>query len=382
MSWDSIIGQERVKDILQRAIIENKVSHSYCFWGVEGCGKDALAIEFAKALNCTNPTTDKATKYEACDECDSCRAMKSLQSANLQLIFSLPTPKTTSAKEEGVLAKMSAEQMNEINAQIKLKAENPYHKITLAGANQIKIASIRELKKKLSLSGSVGRRVIIISNADEITTEASNAFLKTLEEPQENITIIQTTAKIDKIMPTILSRSQQIHCEPISDENIVNMLVNKMGKSQAEASIIASFAQGSYYRALEFMEDDLQDLRESVVNAFRAIIKNKYRIELLDNLEELFKVKDKKKIEKYLVLLMLWLRDAMILHNVGDSSLIINADYVDTLTKFVQHFGHKDIPLAIEKIEFAISRIYGNVMTELLLLDLFLDLRHIFRQVV
>lgn len=382
MSWDSIIGQERVKDILQRAIIENKVSHSYCFWGVEGCGKDALAIEFAKALNCTNPVTDGATKYEACDECDSCRAMKSLQSANLQLIFSLPTPKTTSAKEEGVLAKMSAEQMAEINAQIRLKAENPYHKISLAGANQIKIASIRELKKKLSLSGSIGRRVIIISNADEITTEASNAFLKTLEEPQENITIIQTTAKIDKIMPTILSRSQQIHCEPISDESIVNMLVNKMGKSPAEASIIASFAQGSYFRALEFMEDDLQDLRESVVNAFRAIIKNKYRIELLDNLEELFKVKDKKKIEKYLVLLMLWLRDAMILHNVGDNCLIINADYAETLTKFVQHFGHKDIPLAIEIIEFAISRIYGNVMTELLLLDLFLDLRHIFRQVV
>lgn len=51
MAWNTIIGQQRVKKILQRAITEQKIPHGYCFWGMEGVGKDALALEFAKTVN-------------------------------------------------------------------------------------------------------------------------------------------------------------------------------------------------------------------------------------------------------------------------------------------------------------------------------------------
>lgn len=378
MSWNNIIGQDRVKDILQRAILEKRISHSYCFWGTEGCGKDAIAIEFAKTANCERPIINGDSSIEACDECNSCHTISTLQNPNVQLLFSLPTPKSTSTKDESVLSKMSEEQISDIKEQLKLKAENPYHKISLAGANQIKIANVREIKKNLSMSAiTAGRRFIIISNAHELTTEAANAFLKTLEEPHDEITIILTTPKIEQIMPTILSRSQQIHCEPIPDSEIVKILMDKYGKSSGEARIISAFAQGSYLRAMEYMDEDMQAFRESAVAAFRTTLKSKYRAELIKQLEPLVKAKDKKTTEKFLILLMLWLRDAIILKTTGNRELIINADYADTLQKFVDNFGQKDFPAAIEKIEIAISRIYKNVMTELILLDMFLDLRRI-----
>lgn len=378
MSWNKIIGQNRVKSILQRAILDGRISHSYCLWGIEGCGKDALAIEFAKTVNCLSPIKSDIS-IEACDKCENCRSVSSLQNSNVQLLFSLPTPKSNSTKDETLLAKMSNEQLEDIKEQLKFKAENPYHKISIPGANQIKIASVREIKKNLSMSTiTAGRRFIIISNADELTTEAANAFLKTLEEPQSDITIILTTSRQEQIMPTILSRSQQIHCEPIPDDELARYLIEKENKTLDEAKIIAAFAQGSYLRAMEFMDEDMKAFRESVIDAFRTSLSKKFRIDLLKKLDTVFKTKDKKVIERFLILLMLWFRDAIILRTTGDKNLIINIDHSDTIQKFVDNFGEKNFGEAILKVEKAISRIHRNVMTELLLLDLFIELRQIF----
>ena len=218
MAWNAIIGQEKVKNLLQKAIIDNRIANSYCFWGLDGIGKDALAIEFAKSANCINPIIYGNT-IQACDSCSSCKEITNLQSQSLEIIFSLPAGKTPDGHSDDPIAKLSDEQIDLIQEQIALKAENPYHKISIPNANQIKISSIRGLKKKLTLtSGSRGRRFVIISNADEMNSESANSFLKTLEEPHDNITIILTTSRPDTILPTILSRCQQVRCQPLPFE--------------------------------------------------------------------------------------------------------------------------------------------------------------------
>lgn len=379
MAWNTIIGQERIKNILQRAIIEQKISHAYCFWGIEGCGKDALAMEFAKTINCHHPIID-GNSINACDECASCKSANSLQNANVKLLFSLPTPKGTSGKDDSALGKMSDEQIEEIKEQMNLKAENPYHKISMPGANQIKIASVRDLKKTLSMTSiQRGRRFIIISRADELTVEAANAFLKTLEEPHSEITIIMTTAKHEQILPTIMSRSQQIHCEPIPDEEIIAALGKFHSIPSDEAKLISAFAQGSYSQALEFLDADMKLFRQQVVEIFRTSLrKNIYRKELLEKLDPVIKQKDKKKIEKLLILLMIWIRDAMLMVRTNSEHLIINADQAETISKFAKNFSHCNFEEAIAKIEESIAKIRRNVMTELIFIDLFQKLRKIF----
>ena len=87
MSWSSIVGQERVKTLLKRSLESGQVAHAYLFYGPEGVGKDALAIEFAKTLNC------RAGGQEACGVCPQCQRMESFQHPNIRFVFALPVGK-------------------------------------------------------------------------------------------------------------------------------------------------------------------------------------------------------------------------------------------------------------------------------------------------
>jgi DNA polymerase-3 subunit delta' len=379
MAWDNIIGQDRIKNILGKAIFDKRISHAYCFWGIDGCGKDALAFEFAKAANCLSPIITE-NLVDSCGECPSCKQAATMQHPNIQFVFSLPTPKGGSSKDDSAVGKMSDEQIEEIKEQINLKSENLYHRFSVQGGNQIKIAGVRELKRNLSMTSiQRGRRFIIISRADEMTVEAANAFLKTLEEPHSDTTIIMTTSKHELILPTIMSRSQQIHCEPIPDEKIIDALINKHDIQPDEAKLISAFAQGSYTQALEYLDADMKEFRETVVNIFRnSLKKHKFRTELLTRLEDVLKLKDKKKMEKLLSLLLIWIRDALIIVKTGSTQNIINADQLETINKFAQNFSKKALSEAINEIEISISKIRRNVMPELIFIDLFMKLRAIF----
>ncbi len=375
MSWENILSHERAKKILQRAILEDKIASAYLLWGLEGIGKDSLALEFAKTVNCLNPIIRK-DEIIACDNCRSCKQAKALTHPNIQLIYSLPSGKGSDTTSESPLAKLSDEQISEITEQLKLKSENVYHKISVPNATQIKIASIREVKKNLLLtSNTSGRRVVIVLNAEEMTTEAANAFLKTLEEPHENITIILTSSKKEMLMQTILSRCQQIHCEPVPELVVAQYLVDNYDKSPAEAKIIANFSQGSVVTAIEFLNENIQDMRTDIVETLRSALKKNYRIELSQQLEKLASSKDKNKIETSLKMLQIWMRDYLIFVKTGSIDAMINQDQKERIIKFSELFPEADIPSVLSEIEHSIYRLRRNANLQLLLMSLFLKIR-------
>ena len=378
MTWNKIIGQKKVKKILQRAIIDNRIAHAYCFWGSEGVGKEALAIEFAKTVNCHEPIRRRGS-IEACDTCHSCRMFDNLQHPNVQFIFSLPAGKSTDSKSDSPYSKLDDSQLDEIKEQITLKSKDYYHKIAVSGGTQIKISSIREVKRNLSMSASVeGRRCIIIIRADEMTSESSNAFLKTLEEPQENVTILMVTSRHDSILPTILSRCQQLHCPPLADEEIAESLVSLKGFEESEARLISAFAQGSYSKALEFHDEDMKSLRQNVVNLLRtALKKNTYRLELSRGIDEIIKSKDKRSNETFLILLIIWFRDVQTIIMTGSRKHVINIDQIEVIRSFAKNFKTKDINLVISVIEDAVTQSKRNVQAQLIFINLFIKIRDI-----
>lgn len=379
MAWKEIIGQQRVKKILQRSIVEKRAHHAYFFWGLEGIGKDALALEFAKTVNCKKPIIDGET-IEACNECSSCKKADNMQHPNIQYICSLPAGKGTDSRNDGPYSKLNDDQIALIQEELKHKSKNPYHRIAIPNANQIRVSSIRHVKRSLALGASEsGRRCIIISNADEMNTESANAFLKTLEEPHDNITILITCSRHELILPTILSRCQQVFCEPLSEEDIAATLESKYSISEAEAKLAAAFSQGSFTKALEYLDEDMKKFRELVVNAFRISLKKHiFRTDLYAFLDEIIKQKDKNKTRAFLVLLLIWMRDAFILSLNGDVSKVLNIDQADMLDRFAKNFRDKNFPLAIATIEKSISRIYKNVQIQLILISMFVELRKIF----
>jgi DNA polymerase-3 subunit delta' len=373
MTWSRTIGQESIKKVLQKQIIDGRIPHAYCFWGDEGTGKEATAIEFAKTVNCENPiVTDNTIEY--CGECGSCKMFDKLSHPNIEIIFAMPKTKSNNSDSN-----LSGKQIDEIGTQLKLKSENYYHKIEVKGGNQILIDSIRKLKKTLSLSQvSRGRRVVIVSRADEMTVESANAFLKTLEEPHENVTIILTTSRKELLLPTILSRCQTIHFPGLSRKTITEYLIEVKNIDSNEAELAAAFSQGSITRSLDFLNDDMRQLRELAVAMLRtALTKKGYKINLSKSIEELTKDKSKRKIEMFLNILLLWLRDVEIFRNTEDKDRLVNIDHQEVFQRFIKTFGKSDIKTAIETVENSIARIKKNMPLNLLLLSMFIEIRSV-----
>ncbi len=373
MTWAKVIGQDKIKGILQKELLDDRVPHAYCFWGEEGTGKESMALEFAKTLNCENPIkTEKGIEY--CGECNSCRLAANLSHPNIEFIFATPAGKSDS--EDGGLKN---KQIDEITAQLKQKSENYYHKIMVKGGNKIRISSIRNLRKKLSMSQGIrGSRVIIVSRAEEMTTESANAFLKTLEEPHSNVIIILTTSRKEMLLQTILSRCQVIHFPGLAAREISEELINNYTISEEDANLAASFAQGSLTRALDFLNDEMRSLRENCVSMLRtSLTKKNYKIKLSKSIDELVKDKSKRKVERFLNILLLWLRDVEVYNRTLSGEHLLNIDQKSIFEKFVGAFGNSDLNAAITTVENAITRISRNVPLNLLLLSMFIEIRSI-----
>ncbi|MCU0428220.1 MAG: AAA family ATPase [Candidatus Kapabacteria bacterium] len=388
MAWNTIIGQQRVKNILTRAIAERRIAHAYCFWGTEGIGKDALALEFAKTMNCLETRINAEGMAESCGSCKSCQQAAHLQHPNIQFIFSLPAAKASSgsAEKEGAMGvspilKLSDDQIQLIQEQLRIKSANPYHNISIPNAAQIRIASIREVKKQISMSApQAGRRFVIISEADAMNQEAANAFLKTLEEPSSDVTIILTTSRRDQLLSTILSRCQQIRCDALFDEDIAKALVGQHSVAPDEARLIARLADGSYSKACELLGEDLRQLRVEIVNLLRTMLTPRFVMKYTFELEALVGKnageRDKTKLERMLILLLTWIRDAYALSVSEREDTIINIDQIEDLKRFVGRFGVSgNLDAAARAIEQAIERLRRNVNITLILTTLALEVR-------
>lgn len=380
MSWKRIIGHDREKGILQRSILNKRLPSAYLFYGNEGVGKYAMALQIAKTMNCENVLKNE-NYIDSCDKCKSCLGFDNLSHPNLYLIYSLPTPPASSGKDnDDPFGKLSESQIEEIKEQLYLKSKDYYHRINLTKANQIKISSIRNIKKELSFSASkAGRRFVIVIDAHEMTTESSNAFLKSLEEPHQDVTIILLTSRKDAILPTILSRCRIVKFNPIDNELIKEKLIKDYQIDESKATLAASLSDGSLSKALENTNDEVLEFRNFVVDVLRTSFrKNKFRIELIDKVNELITEKDKNKMINFLKYLKIWLKDAALISVGANKALITNKDKSDIIHKFAFAYGESNFEQAIEEIDNSSSQIYSNVNPNLIFLSLFIKLREIF----
>ncbi len=366
MAWKSVIGQERVKELLISSFRQNRLAQAYLFSGPAGVGKDALAIELAKALNCESGAP------EACDTCSSCMKFQSLQHSNLHLIFSLPVGKNE-VSGDPPLEKLTDDQMSAINEQLALKAKNLYHDIVVPKANAIKVNSIREIRRTSSLkSFGKGKSVFVIMDADQLNDEASNALLKTLEEPHENNLLILTTARPDYLLPTIVSRCQHVRFDILRDVEIQDALVARELLDVNRAAVIAQLANGSYTRALELTGPSLLELRNESVNFLRTALYGK-RQEFLQAIDNVATGSDRSEIEQFLYLLQSWLRDTMATRE--GSGRVVNIDDLDALRNFVHHYSGIDDAAVARSLQRAISLLNKNVYIPLILMNLGIELR-------
>ncbi len=366
MSWNSIIGQTHIKDNFRPAIANKRLAHAYLFSGPEGTGKSAFALELAMVLNC-----DKK-KVDACSTCPSCLKFESLQHPNLHLVFPLPVGKNEKYGDDP-LAKLSDDDIAMIQEEIHRKATNRYHQITVAKANSIKVNSVREIRKESSMSMfEEGKRVFIILNAEDLTDEAANALLKTLEEPHEDTLLILTTSQPDRLLPTIISRCQHVRFGPIDEQEIKKTLISQKDIPEKEAMLIAKLSNGRYGKALALTETVLKEWYTQAIVFLRKILYGS-RQELLAEIDRLVSEYERAELEEFLLMLQSWLHDAMLVK----AATRMKKDLIegDTIEKFVLHHPNVNYPSLVESIQLAISVLNKNVYIPLVLINLAIELR-------
>ncbi len=365
MSWSDIIGQSRVKEYFRLALRSGRLAHSYLFVGPEGVGKDAVALEIAKVLHCETGTD------EACGHCPSCQRMAAMGHPDLHFVTALPRGKDES-DDDGPLDTLPADEVRRIQEEYQAKARDPYRQVILPKANVIKVNSIREARRESGLTTSDQRkRVTVISQAERMKAEASNMLLKTLEEPAADTMFILTTARREQILPTILSRCQVVRFDGLSEDDIRTALMERKGIGSEQAAITARLAGGSFTRAVELLTDDLLQARRDVVQFVRLALSNSM-IGVLDEIDRMAEWKDKDLYRRFLLLLLMWCRDAMIL-NAGGA--IINQDQEDALSKFTARFPEADLPRVLGGIERAFALLDRNIHPRLLFINLVLLMR-------
>jgi DNA polymerase III subunit delta' len=347
MAFDNIVGQNKIKDILVRMLTKQRVPHALLFYGPEGIGKEAIALEMAKALICQQGVP-------ACGVCPDCQRISQLNHPDVYFIY--PAMATTTDKEHA-----------EVKQSI---VRNPYLRSNPWASPTISIDRIRELKRTSAMTSFENKgRVVIIADAQRMTTEATNSVLKILEEPPDRMTIILTSSQPALLLPTIISRCQGIRFSPLNWNDIATAIRDTQGVEPQRAQLIAKLSSGSLRRALELLDEAVDEKRERTVDILRSVIRSD--VERLSLVDEIVSKDDKKTIQEYLEIMLLWFRDAMIINNSGDDSMLINPDKRETLVRFCQSFEPMDFDAIAGQIEQALERIRRHVHVNLILINLF-----------
>lgn len=210
-NFGTLIGQDNIARTLKNSILRGQLAHAYLFCGPRGVGKTTTARIFAKMINCSNPSPD----MEPCGECESCRSFAEGRSYCI-------------------------------------------HELDAASNNGVE--DIKNLMDQVRVPPQVGKySVYIIDEVHMLSSQAFNAFLKTLEEPPAHAIFILATTEKHKILPTILSRCQTYDFNRISVADIVrnlSMVAAKEGITIDNESlhVIAQKADGAMRDALTIFD--------------------------------------------------------------------------------------------------------------------------------
>jgi DNA polymerase-3 subunit delta' len=350
MAWNTIINQQRVRNLLRRMLEQQRLPHALLFFGPEGSGKSAMAVELARVVNCEQGVTD------ACGSCQSCLSFDTLRHPRLRLIFPLPSKDD----EDSALDKLTPDELNEVNAQIDEKAANPYHRIIIPKASGIKVSSIRDIRKEAAYRASgKGRTVVILLEADRMNPSAANALLKTLEEPGGDLLLILCTARKDALLPTIISRCQTVRFDPLHPDDIQRALMKQSGIDAGAAEAAARFANGSYTEALELAASGNTAGREQVLEFIRATVLAQ-PVRLHACIQAAIGKDDRTAAIRFLTVVSSWFRDVLAVRE-GAAERLINTDFREALLRFAEHYPDVRCSDAVSEIERVIDMIPKNV---------------------
>lgn len=357
--WTDIIGQKGAIDKILGSLESGEFGHAWLFTGPRGVGKWTTAKIMAAALNCED---------RGCGRCLSCKKI-----------------------------------MREIHPDIFLIEPE---------GNFILIEQIRQLLQSISLKNFEGKtKVIIIDEADKLTTEAANILLKTLEEPPQNLVFILVSSNIDALLPTVISRCRLVQFRPLPAGEMISFLIERYDLSYDEAALATKLSGSIMGNAISFaispikkerrkkvmrivQDIDRFDLAEITFVAEELLgevkrplneLKEKHKKEIselksqfnLGNIPSQIKkrIEQRQKrelsheehqgFEEILGAMASWFRDIILLKDTGREDLLLNKDYILAVKEAVELLTGQDVYRCLQIIEETKQYLRFNVNMQL-----------------
>jgi DNA polymerase III subunit delta' len=309
MPLSSVQGQDHAISLLRRMASRGRVPGALLFLGASHVGKRTAALMLAQVLNCgrvpSAPTAaEAADAYDACGECDPCRQIAS--------------------------------------------GNHPDVDVVAPDGHFLKIDQIRAVTERLGLNPlSARRRVVVLAQAERLNHQAANAFLKTLEEPPADTTLILCATEAAALPETIVSRCLPVRFVPLADDVLVRLLraqLDAAGTKRRKAETPAlegpaldfavRFAQGSLRPELKDRAAEWYALRDELMAALTELPAGGDLVG-----ERLTRFSAKEESGFVLEWLETWWRDVAVLAAGGPAERLINADRRDTLAAWPEKVG-------------------------------------------
>ena len=326
VGFQSIIGQEQIKEHMHNALQTRKISHAYIIHGEKSSGKEFIARVFAMALQCEKEGT------EPCNECRSC---KQSVSKNQPDIIYVTHEKPNTISVEDIRA--------QVNNDVAIK---PY---------------------------SSKYKVYIINEAEKMTVQAQNAILKTLEEPPAYVIILLLVSNLQTLLPTILSRCVTLNMKPVSDRQVRKYLMEELQVPDYRADVCVAFARGNIGKAKALASSEEFD---NVKNEALALLKHSREMELQDIMQAIKKINEYKlQISDYLDIMSIWYRDVLLFKATADANSLVFREEIQAIRKVVARCSYEGMEKIIQALDKAKKRLEANVNFELTMELLFLDIK-------
>jgi DNA polymerase III subunit delta' len=291
-----IAGQEHALAVLRRALQSGRLAHAYLFDGPAGVGKARTALGLGLALACPE------APREGCGRCPICQRVLAGNHPDVLLFDAAQLPELTKASSEKSAVKYAARQVF------------PY---------------------ALQAPHEAPARLLIIDNADELSPDVQNTLLKTLEEPRPAVHIVLVTAARDRLLPTILSRTQRVRFVSVRAPVLLE-IAERQGVPVEQRQVAAALAGGSVARLLQLTGSDggvgpwaqLQALREGAAGAGAGAV--------FDTAASLGDKEGKQRLPELLALAAGFYRDVVVAA-VGAPDLVVLRERADDIERLAAH---------------------------------------------
>lgn len=331
MALKDVIGHQAAIARIRSALFGDRPGHAYVFVGPEGVGKYLAAVGVANMLLCTAPTD---SGRDACGQCKACRQIEHDNHPDLHVV---------EARED---------------------------------KRFITLEQIHDLREQYSLRPHGDMRIAVLRDADRMTTEAANSLLKTLEEPPPWGMLILTASRPTGMPETILSRCQALRFGPLSRDDAVRVLREKLGWELSAAQFAAAFADGSIGQAIELQEIGGAELGDFFVDRLQRLTRqDNFELagETLDRTVDLGKTLEAQRNGLRLILrvILRYYRDVLGVRLGLSEARVFNVSRIDAIRDLAERIPQPVLEDAIEATLDAWEKINRNANLRLLLENYF-----------